>query len=84
MLLLDAILGAMLSSTWHQLGAILRAKSAPSWLQVAQKTDPTTNQKNDFEWVPDRFLVDFGSNLGGPGGVLERTFGGPFGLLGPR
>ena len=44
-LLLDGSLGGMLSPTWHQLGAILRAKLAPSWLQVAPKTDPTTNQK---------------------------------------
>ena len=28
-------------------------------------------------------LVDFGLQLGGPGGVLERTFGGHFWPLGP-
>ena len=79
MLLLDAILGAMLSSTWHQLGAILRAKSAPSWLQVAQKTDPTTNQKN--YQILNGFLIDFWSILAPTWGVQGGSSNALLGVL---
>ena len=68
---------------WEQLGSIfgklLAAKLEPCWHQMASKPNPKTNQKTTAFWKAsgtnfNQFMVDLGSNLGGPGESNEPAF----------
>ena len=76
-------LDANLDRFGSQLGSILGGFWRPSWIQVGTKwhQNPTTQpiKKIITFWKAsgtnfNQFLVDFGSNLGGPGGSNEPAF----------
>ena len=50
-------LGSILEPTWLHFGRVLGVKMWPSWLQLALKTDPKNDTKNDHLWY--RLKIDF-------------------------
>ena len=68
---------------WDQLGSILGAFCRPSWSHVGTKWHQNPISKPIKKMITfwkasgtnfNQFLVDFGSNLGGPGGSNESVF----------
>ena len=86
---LDPIFGG----SWDQHGWILEGFGRPSWSHVGTKCHQSRTQKSMKKiitlWEASgtnfiEFLVDLGSNLGGPGGSNESVFWWLCWLLEPR
>ena len=78
---------------WDQLGSILGAFCRPNWSHVGTKWHQNRISKPMKKIITfwkasgtnfNQFLVDFGSNLGGPGGSNESVFWWLCWLLEPR
>ena len=79
--------------SWNQHGWILEGFGRPSWSHVGTKCHQSRSQKSMKKIITlweasgtnfNEFLVDLGSNLGGPGGSNESVFWWLCWLLEPR
>ena len=86
-------LDPIFDGSWSQHGWILEGFGGPSWSHVGTKCHQSRTQKSIKKIITlweasgtnfNEFLVDLGSNLGGPGGSNESVFWWLCWLLEPR